>query len=371
MENCSFPIHPHEAELYLEARANLHKWRNLVTSTKIPTFSDLEADLKSCFGEGVHMATTAVPPSGGEAALSLESRTLNPYITPPPIRTGTPLTNKSVIDEDIETLLEDEGTISQEWEQPCYRMKVKKYASGDVEIVGVFQEERNQFKGNTTSKKRKNSDRESMDFEDLQRSVARSRRAIRERVLQIKADTMITLTTRDYCEFEEFTQYCKEFIRLWAKRFPNKPYVLVFETHAKGNYHAHMAVPSGYIDYKILRKMWHKAITGEWKIFRGAESPGNIDVRPPARGRNWKTGNLSRYLSKYVSKLVVGGSFNRKRYWSSKKIPPAQTHIFYMPVSFSLATDTADLFTQMTGKRPSFLREFQLGWLHGLYLSTF
>lgn len=340
-------------------------------STQNPSIPALLADLKLHFGEGVHRATLAVPPSGPEGATSLESRTLNNSLTHAPHRAAHHTTKKTHPTSDIEAFLEDESLVEDSWTQPSYRTKIKVYESGDIEMVGVFQEEKNQFKGNTSSKERKNRDRDSMSYEDLLRSQARARRSIRERVLQIDAKVMVTLTTREYCDFLQFTDYCKKFMKLWRTRFPTKPYVLVFEKHKKGDYHAHIATTEGYVDFRMLRKMWHYALTGKFQTLAGQDSPGNIDVKTPRRSRDWKTGGLARYICKYVSKDMASGEFNRKRYWASKGIPSPRTYTVFMPVSFSLATDASALFTSITGKKPKFLREFQLGWLTGLYLSTY
>jgi len=342
-----------------------------MTSTQKPSIPALLADLQLHFGEGVHRATIAVPPCRPEGATSLESRTLTSHLTHTPHSHAPHSTKKIETPSDIAAFLEEDSLVEDSWKQPSYRTKIKRYASGDIELVGVFQEERNQFKGNTSCKKRKNTDRKSMSFEDLLRSQARARRSIRERVLQIDAKVMVTLTTREDCDFTQFTGYCKKFMKIWRTRFPNKPYVVVFEKHKKGDYHAHIATTEGYIDFRMLRKMWHYSLTGNYKLLRGDESPGNIDVKTPRRSRDWKTGGLARYICKYVSKDMAGGEFNRKRYWASKNIPSPETFTIFLPVSFSLASDAARLFTSITGKRPRFLREFQLGWLTGLYLSTY
>ena len=227
-------------------------------------------------------------------------------------------------DGEIEVALDGmDIPVFDKWEEPSYRVKVKRYVTGDIKVIAVFQEENLQFKNQ--NRQRKVKDRSEMDEEYVMRSVARSKRAVREKVIQIKADRLVTLTTRrDLLCFGEFASYCDEFMRLFRKRHPDRQYVLVFEKHKSGAYHAHIAT-SGYFDYKALRRLWHYALTGENRTRFGEESPGNIDVKNPqakVRGRKGrshqgKQGNaagLAQYISKHISKNLDVGEFNKKRY---------------------------------------------------------
>lgn len=251
-----------------------------------------------------------------------------------------------------------------------YRVKVRRYASGDVEATAVFQE-RPICRSPRERVAKPTKTRADMSQDDVLRVEGRAKRAIREKVMQIQADTLITLTERGGSDFPTFSGFCQRFVSRFRKRYPRSLYVLVFEKHKKGNWHAHIAT-SGHFQFNSLRRSWHWAMTGEDRIRSGSDSPGNIDVKVPPRGRSWRPSGLARYVAKYVSKSLADGDLNRKRYWASRGIPPVEAQTFYIPVGFANEAELARLVCLVGGvARPQRFRVFSIGFVRGFYVATF
>lgn len=259
----------------------------------------------------------------------------------------------------------------------AYACTLTKFVTGDMELVSIAlgpDPRRTKRKGDGAppeEEEKKPRDRREMSPEDLMRSVGRSKRQVRHKCCQIKADHMLTLTVRGEIPDDEFRQALTFFLRKFKRRYRNHHYVLVLERHKKGNLHAHMAV-KGFYNYNSIRRLWHWSLTGENRLFMGEDAPGNVNGRTPEKGRDWKPYQLACYLSKYMSKTldVDPGLMHKKRYWCSEGITPPEKITVYLPTSFMHEATLAQVLFMLTGKTPARFKEFQLGSLRGTYLST-
>lgn len=139
--------------------------------------------------------------------------------------------------------------------------------------------------------------------DDLRRSVQRTRSGIYDRIRQIGADRLLTLTVREnLSDLDRFQAGVKRFLRAIDRQMRGLQYVAVFEQQKRGAWHAHLAI-RGFRDVRTLRRLW-LAIVGKGQ--------GNVDITPPRRRER-----LASYLAKYVAKNIAQHGLNRKRYWAS------------------------------------------------------
>lgn len=167
-------------------------------------------------------------------------------------------------------------------------------------------------------------DAASREEENLERAVRRSKRELRWRMLGLRGDRLLTLTTRGgiACLDQTWDLFAK-FVRLVNWRFHRSnadgfQYVVVPELHKSGTYHLHLGLNVFY-DVTVLRTLWHRCLTGRrlMTALRGEESPGNVDIKR-ARG---SCRALARYLAKYLGKTFDANiNRGRRRYACSKGI---------------------------------------------------
>lgn len=174
--------------------------------------------------------------------------------------------------------------------------------------------------------------------DSLRRSVERSKRMVRLLAIQIKADRLVTFTTRETYDRPTLQVIWDRFHRLVRRLSGGFAYVAVPEPHPSNPDHLHIhAAIHGWININLLRKCWHAAISSVDGRARarsaaaggstsGACSPGNVDVqfRGKALGLK-KTRRIATYIGKYITKDVLP-LFNKKRYWVTKgvRVPDAQ-----------------------------------------------
>lgn len=292
---------------------------------------------------------------------SLEQRTLN---SPRPPRIYT-----------LEQALDHLGIAYSYQRQPnTHQISFARFITGDVEMVSTAVDAQSSPSSPSTDSTLSASStrsREDMSLVDLQRSAGRSKRQVRHHCIQIEANLLVTLTVRGNPGDDHFLGALGTFLRRFRSRYPKGQYVLVLERHQKGNLHAHMAL-HGFYNYNVLRRLWHWALTGKNDVVRGSLSPGNIDGKAPPRGREWKPVDLAHYIAKYISKEshLTDGTIGKKRYWASKGIVPPKKAVVYVPFSFHHNVVLAQVVQLLTGARPRRMREFNLGWLSGVYVST-
>lgn len=170
------------------------------------------------------------------------------------------------------------------------------------------------------------------DREDsVRRSVERSRRMVRLLAIQIRADRLLTFTTRGVYDRETLQVIWDRFNRLARRVMGGFQYVAVPEPHPTNPAHLHIhAAVSGWVNISLLRRVWHAAIQSVDAGARlhvaahggasGKGSPGNVDVqyRGRAFGLN-KTRRIASYIGKYITKDLLP-IFNKKRYWVTKGV---------------------------------------------------
>jgi len=123
---------------------------------------------------------------------------------------------------------------------------------------------------------------------DAERTRLRALRKLRERVLSLGADRLLTLTYRENMQdYALSKEHVRKFVARVRKSIPGWKFVAVPEQQERGAYHWHFAI-SGFMDVKIVRSAWIK-IVGD----------GNIDISPPRKGGAAK---LADYISKYLGK---------------------------------------------------------------------
>ena len=175
--------------------------------------------------------------------------------------------------------------------------------------------------------------RKDMDYEDLLRSVCRSKKEMRKKVLMMRADRMLTLTTREGVEDRgSFLKIMDRFRRIVQKHFGKDEFqaVVVLELQERGAYHAHMALNKFY-NIKLLRGFWTKALTGKyWHKGCDWEMPGNVQMSSPRKGF-WNRHKISKYMAKYMAKEFEDHPISCKRYTSWGKIDRPARVTIYMP----------------------------------------
>ena len=157
----------------------------------------------------------------------------------------------------------------------------------------------------------------------LRTSVERSKRMIRKRCKQIRADRMLTLSTRaNETRIEVWAKWWDEFRRR-LNRVQEFHYVAVLERQKRGAWHIHIAV-SGRQNWKLLRSIWLSVIGKA-----GTDGAVNDSIKGfkklcvfrkvGGKGRAMRH-LIATYIAKYVGKGANDVGFNKKRYWTSKGI---------------------------------------------------
>lgn len=124
-----------------------------------------------------------------------------------------------------------------------------------------------------------------------------------------KPRALLTLTVRstDYETPDDAAAALKRGLRLLRlrlerhPRFSNFSFLAVFEKHKSGYPHLHLLIRSGFIPWKLLRKMW-ESITGSFEV-----DIRKIDSR----------GKAAFYVSKYIGKDLSAFE-GCKRWWRSR-----------------------------------------------------
>ncbi len=230
-------------------------------------------------------------------------------------------------------------------------LTVTDFGEGEFECTGSFCDD---GWGRRTKSKRKQVSRAEKNRvqnpEDILRSLRRTRKAIRHRIMMMGGDKMITCTTAEsIVHIDDFEAITTEFFRLCRARFTDFKYVAVFERHdseatletKRHSLHLHFATV-GYMDYNALRHMWrtvvakHRGTPYEAANVNGSYAGGKVAPK-------LKRHRMARYMSKYAAKDVEYGDPCRKRYWSSRNImKPVKTRIY-----FHVALKPAEFFRRV------------------------
>lgn len=211
------------------------------------------------------------------------------------------------------------------FEQDCqWRLKIQPFSEGGFEAKAVLVD-RNRLNAllrstKTRGKRIKPKDREDSKVEnDRGKAAFRAARRVRQLSLEIKADRLLTLTSRNrLTNLDETVAAWKRLMRILDRAKAKFRYVAVPELHANGeHFHIHAAI-SGFIRVDTLRRCWQIALGGKGNE-RGADALGNVDIKRSGRYQNDPgrgCTNIARYLSKYITKgYSEQHHFNKKRYW--------------------------------------------------------
>lgn len=148
------------------------------------------------------------------------------------------------------------------------------------------------------------------------RAIRRARSRLRQLILSIRADHLLTLTYREnVTDFEQASDDLSKFVRLVKAKMPEWAYVAVAEQQVRGAWHWHLSV-CGRQDVELLRSFW-RHVVGE----------GNIDASAPKCAHKHRQLALVKYLGKYLAKGFKEGNreLNARRFRASRGIEvPAQ-----------------------------------------------
>lgn len=168
------------------------------------------------------------------------------------------------------------------------------------------------------------------DSARFESSVIRAKARVRHLMRCIGADHLWTFTKRGkFGSLDELWSVWKEFDRLMAVRYPQRPWVRVAvpELHGDGEtWHLHVGC-RGLWDVNTLRHLWHRAL-GAPGLMHGVESPGNVDVQDKRHcGRSARS--IASYIAKYVGKGMGRVESGRRLYAPTKGIVPLKRHHFH------------------------------------------
>lgn len=230
------------------------------------------------------------------------------------------------------------------------------FGDGDIEVLGYQVEEKPK---KTKKGERKKGQRDEMSMEDLERSTARAKRQMRHKVMMMKADRMLTLTTREcISDREEFIKTFQKFVRFCKSQF-KFTYVCVLELQQRGAYHAHVAL-NRYYNVNVLRHLWKKAVGGD----------ANVDITTPRKGY-WNRTKIASYLAKYMLKDQDGQKMNAKRYMASTDIKPPRKIKFYMPIAWNVFHLLRVVTEKVTGAKVRRHWEGHIGNMPAIWLCSF
>lgn len=228
-------------------------------------------------------------------------------------------------------------TVSRGW-----RWVIRRYSGSYTECCGSYIE-CGDHKNGTGNSEREKKERATLisqlSEEDIERSLRRTRKTVRQKLLMIKPDKLLTFTTRHaFVETDEFKRVVSLFFKLCRKNNLQFQYVAVFERHMSkktalkkfGSLHMHLAT-SGFVDYVVVRKLWRDSV---FRFLKNDYEGSNFDSRANKRGLHSKKNaavRIARYMSKYITKDIDDIEYraNQKRYWSSKGIKEPEKVVIY------------------------------------------
>jgi hypothetical protein len=215
-----------------------------------------------------------------------------------------------------------------------WRLKIQSFTQGGFEAKAVLVN-RNQLsrlinlnreRGRRSKPKDKD---EAATKRDLEKCGYRAARRVRQLCLEIRADRLLTLTSRNLLtEYDQLTATWKRFMRLLERAGEKFEYVAVPELHKNGeHYHVHAAI-NGFARVELLRRCWQIALGGKGDE-RGVNALGNVDIKSTRKKGQHKSKQaigVAKYISKYITKSYMEHhQFNRKRYWAPRSIKLPET----------------------------------------------
>lgn len=189
-----------------------------------------------------------------------------------------------------------------------------------------------------TARKRKARDPDApRDPENVQRSLFRAKRRLKDAVKELAPSALLTLTSRNRLKDLDTAFVAWDALRRLVRQVdPEFAAVVVPELHASGlHWHLHAAVRTS-VGHKVLRRLWHIALCGldgvrVTKTLRGADSPGNVDLKYGARSADvaGRAARIAKYIGKYLSK-DLHTQFGRKSYAPTRNISVQKAQRFYL-----------------------------------------
>jgi hypothetical protein len=220
-----------------------------------------------------------------------------------------------------------------------WRLKIQPFTQGGFEAKAVLVNRNhlnrlvkmNRERGKRPAPKEKDED---ATKRDLEKCAYRAARRVRQLCIEIRADRLLTLTTRNLLrEYDDVTSAWKRFMRILESINEKFDYVAVPELHKNGeHFHIHAAI-NGYSRVETLRRCWQIAVGGKGNE-KGSEAIGNVNIKRNKRNlfdKNKQTIGIAKYISKYITKSYLEHHrFNRKRYWAPRSIKLPETMAEWM-----------------------------------------
>lgn len=175
------------------------------------------------------------------------------------------------------------------------------------------------------------------DPENVQRSLYRAKRRLKDSVKELAPSALLTLTSRNRLKDLNTAYIAWDSLRRLVRQIdPEFAAVVVPELHASGlHWHLHAAVRTS-LGHKVLRRLWHIALCAldgvrVTKTLRGAEAPGNVDLKYGSRSGDvaGRAARIAKYIGKYLSK-DLHGQFGRKSYAPTRNISVQRAQRFYL-----------------------------------------
>jgi len=203
----------------------------------------------------------------------------------------------------------------------------------------------------------------------LRTSIERSKRMIRKRCKQIRADRMLTLSTRaNETRIEVWAKWWDEFRRRLNK-IQAFHYVAVLERQKRGAWHIHIAV-SGRQNWKVLRSIWLSVISKfetDGTVNDSIRSYNKRCVFRKVGGKGRAMRHLiATYIAKYVGKGANDVGFNKKRYWSSKGVVLPETTTYAHLGAECGPSDAVAAAYQCVDENGADFNHAQLFWNRGI-----
>lgn len=235
--------------------------------------------------------------------------------------------NRSRCEGELSDGLMDYSPFSDE-----YIVRTQRFDDGQQEVVAFSVAVRRHFQELRLRPRGARGKREALEGEtdcdverksdkSLRTSIERSKRMIRKRCKQIRADRMLTLSTRlNETRIEVWARWWDAFRRRLNK-LQDFHYVAVLERQERGAWHIHVAV-HGRQNWKLLRSIWLSVISKDGTDGAVNDSIGRASClfrKVGGKGRAMRH-RIATYIAKYVGKGAHDAGFNKKRYWTSKGI---------------------------------------------------
>jgi len=228
---------------------------------------------------------------------------------------------------------------------PHWHVRITDYGDDLQELIAVYRSE--PLRRATHNGEKRTGSRDQMRQQDAERSAKRAKRRIRESVLMLRADTMMTLTTREnLTDLDIAWLNWRKFSTWLARRYPwAQNYVIVHETQKRGALHFHVALKTeqNWIPYGVLIKKWRQIIGGDGSVNFRRNTQCRERQRPAA---------IYSYLAKYLGKDMHTGEMNRKRYEVSRGCPTPVSITVYLSIGDATHFQLARILRDMSGRLP-------------------